>query len=276
MDIADIRAGMDAIIREDGPWTAHDIRLAEGLSTFPQHPQWSADGVRRFCQIITDVCRKPWSDLSILDLGCLEGLYAIEAGLCGAKRSVGIDIRPKNIRKANFARDVLSLSNVTLLQEDVRNLSPEKHGTFHAIVCSGLLYHLDEQDPFVLMKRLHEMSTGVVIIDTHISLQEDRRVTHEGYEYRGSTFQEHPEALAIEEQASRGVWFSVGNTKSFWLTKPSLFTALHRAGFTTVAECSVPYLPRNPDRLTLIAIPGAKHTTHSADPGAASSEDWPE
>lgn len=276
MDTQEIRRHMEQIIREDGPWTAHDIRLAPDLSTFPSHPDWGADAARRFLQIPSDVCRKPWNELSLLDLGCLEGLYAIEAGLRGARRSVGIDIRPENIRKARFAADVLGLKNVEFLQEDVRGLSAGKHGVFDVIICSGILYHLDVPDVFTLIRRMREMTTGVAVIDTRISLTGDRREIHEGYEYRGCTYEEHPAGLSLQDQLKRGMWASAGNTRSFWFTKPSLFTALARAGFTTVAECHVPYLARNPDRLTLLAIPGVPDPPHAADPAACSPMDWPE
>lgn len=276
MDRATLQRQMDAIVQEDGPWTAHDIRIADGLSTFPKEPQWSADGVRRFLQIASDTCRKPWQEISLLDLGCLEGLYAIEAGLRGAKRAVGIDIRPQNIRKAEFAREALGLTNVSFSLDDVREMSAERYGQFDVIICSGILYHLDEQDPFHLIQRMKEMATGIVVIDTRISLVDERRVVHNGYEYRGCTYEEHDEAMDRAAQISVGTWASVGNAQSFWMTKSSLLTALTRAGFTTVMECHVPYLPRNPDRLTLVAFSGAKDVPHCTNIASASLEDWPE
>src|SRR5208283_4911140 len=58
----------------------------------------------------------------LLDLACLEGLFAIE-----------------------FARKVLGLSNCRLIKGDVRSISAEL-GSFDVILCAGILYHLDFPD----------------------------------------------------------------------------------------------------------------------------------
>ncbi len=272
----EIRAGMEEIVKVHGAWTAHDIHLSEKISTYPGWRQWSADGARRYMQIAADITRKPWEEISFLDLGCLEGLYAIEAGLRGCKRSVGIEIREQHIVKAEFAKKVLGLTNTQFLLEDVRGLSRERHGTFDIILCNGLLYHLDTPDVFTLLARMREMTTCALIIDTHIALMPERTEVHDGHVYAGSSLVEFLAGTPLEIQLKKAHWSSAGNERSFWPTKPSLLNALRHAGFTSVYESFVPYQPHTSDRLTLVALPGTDDPPRAAAPAFASPVDWPE
>jgi 2-polyprenyl-3-methyl-5-hydroxy-6-metoxy-1,4-benzoquinol methylase len=272
----EIRAGMDEIMKAHGAWTAHDIRLSEKISTYPGWHQGSADGVRRYMQIAADLFRRPWEEMSFLDLGCLEGLYAIDAGLRGCKRSVGIDIREQHIAKAEFAKKVLGLPNTQFLLEDVRGLSPERHGMFDIILCNGLLYHLDTPDVFTLLKVMRTMTMSALIIDTHIALTPERTEVHEGCVYSGASLVEFLAGTPLQTQLQKAHWSSAGNERSFWPTKSSLLNALRHAGFTSVYESFVPYQPHTSDRLTLVALPGKEEQSRAAALAFASPADWPE
>ena len=46
--------------------------------------------VRRVMQLTRDWTRRPFSDLRILDLACGEGVFAIEAGLRGARGDIAL------------------------------------------------------------------------------------------------------------------------------------------------------------------------------------------
>jgi 2-polyprenyl-3-methyl-5-hydroxy-6-metoxy-1,4-benzoquinol methylase len=66
------------------------IRLfaRKGVEAGPNTPQIGRENglkVRRTMQIIRDLSGRPFEELRILDLGCGEGVYAIEAGLRGAE-----------------------------------------------------------------------------------------------------------------------------------------------------------------------------------------------
>ncbi len=272
----EIRAGMEAIVLEHGAWTAHDIALSPAISTFPQWRQWSADGARRFMQIAADVAHKPWSEVSFLDLGCLEGLYAIEAGLRGCRRSVGIDIRMQHIAKAEFAKKVLGLTNTQFLLEDVRNISPDRHGVFDVILCNGLLYHLDTPDVFTLLRVMRTMTGCALILDTHVALKPDRTEVHDGRLYAGSSLVEFIAGTPLDTQLKKAHWSSAGNERSFWPTKSSLLNAIRHAGFTSVYEAYVPFHAHAPDRVTLVALPGTEDLPRAASPAHLSPSDWPE
>ena len=61
----------------------------------------------------------------VLDLACLEGLFAIEFSKMGAE-TLGIEIRTANIEKARFAKNILGIERCVLVQDDVRELEPRE------------------------------------------------------------------------------------------------------------------------------------------------------
>ena len=110
MNPEQIRSGKQAIIARYGPWTAHSIRLADGVDTFEQ-PHWDTR-LYRFVQIASDLSRKPLKDLRVLDLACLEGQFAIEFALQGA-RVVATEGRPANLwRRHDLLRRLSGLTTL--------------------------------------------------------------------------------------------------------------------------------------------------------------------
>ena len=57
-----------------------------------------------------------------------------------------IEGRESGNANARFAAEVLGLSNVSFITDDVRNLSQERYGRFDVVFCSGILYHLPGVD----------------------------------------------------------------------------------------------------------------------------------
>ena len=237
-----------------GPWTT-DIKLPGGIMT-------RGDGagpdprLRRIVQIISDLANKPWNDLRILDLGSLEGLFPIEFALRGAD-VIGLEGRAANIEKANFANDLLKLSNLKFIKDDVRNISREKHGTFDVIVCSGVFYHLDVGDVFPFLEKIFEMCDKIFIIDTHVSL--DALMPHEYKNkiYWGKKVFEHGLKESYENKQEK-VWASLDNFESFWLTRESLFDFLQVLGFSSVYQCDNPVINGLRDRETFVAVRGSR------------------
>ncbi|HYG81552.1 MAG TPA: hypothetical protein VD861_14240, partial [Pyrinomonadaceae bacterium] len=102
MDREEILRRKAEIEERYGQWVSHSIKLADGIYTTPPEAQRrKLDSVRRFIQIISDVTNAPLEGLRVLDLACLEGIYAVEFALRGA-RVVGIEGRRRNIEKARF------------------------------------------------------------------------------------------------------------------------------------------------------------------------------
>jgi SAM-dependent methyltransferase len=259
-----VQKRLEEVAARHGEWTAHDVHLGDGISTYPAlGPDLGRLG--RVGQLADDLTGRPLSELRVLDLGALEGQFAIEFALQGAE-AVAIEGREANAAKARVAAELLGLERLEVRVEDVRELSAERHGTFDVVLCLGLLYHLNADDLFPFIDRLAEVCGSLLILDTHVGLSPREVHRHDGHEYRGVTFIEHsPRASA--GQRERSLWASLDNVTSFWPTRPSLLNALQSAGFTSVLECGIPAMPRPRDRVTFAALRGSPIELRSVSVG---------
>lgn len=275
MDIEQIKRRRQEVVERFGPWTAHNIHLGGDVYTIERKTVGDDVKLRRVTQVVSDLAGRPLSELRVLDLGSLEGLYAIELARHGA-RVVAVDAREANIEKMRFAGEALGLDNFEVVADDVRNLSAEKYGHFDVVLCLGLLYHLDAPDVFHFTARIAEVCR-LAVFDTHVSLADETSHPYEGEQYWGSNFLEHAEH-ETEEQRKAKLWASVGNPTSLWLTKPSLNNLLARVGFTSVYECHNPSeVNKPPDRVTLVAIKGRREELLCSPLfNAVPDERWPE
>ena len=131
-DIDTIRARRDEVAERHGPWTSHDIQLAEGISTRPGGAD--LDRLRRCLQIASDVLRRPLGELRVLDLGALEGQYAVEFAAHGAE-AVAVEGREANIEKARVAKEALGLDRLELLRRTSARSAAS--GTGRSTSCSA-------------------------------------------------------------------------------------------------------------------------------------------
>lgn len=198
------------IIDADGPWTMHNIQLGLGVSTMETGRNFHNWKWERCHRVIKDIVQRPFTELRILDLGCMEGLYSIELAKLGAEVT-GVDIAEGHLRKANFAKQALGLLNVEFHRDDVRNVAIETYGAYDIVLMNGILHLLDAPDLLRFLERISELTTHTLYIDTPVSVEK---------------------VSGLE-------------TKNFALTLPSLLIALETTGFTSVYRCDV---PRNPDQ----------------------------
>jgi 2-polyprenyl-3-methyl-5-hydroxy-6-metoxy-1,4-benzoquinol methylase len=227
----------------------------DGGPNVPQAGQANGVKVRRIMQITRDLGRQPFEKLRILDLGCGDGVYAIEAGLRGAE-VVALDARTQRMDQGRACAQRHGLGTVRFVQEDVRRVTRAAFGSFDVVYLLGLLYHLDARDVFNVLESIHDLCTGLLVVDTFISLETESQVGWRGQTYEGKCCREHDDGDTDEIRRSR-VLKSIDNTFSFRFTRESLLRALHDVGFTSVYECSVPFERGKPDdRLTLVALKG--------------------
>jgi SAM-dependent methyltransferase len=228
------------------------VHLPKDHPNFERQLVGHGQHLKRIVQIVADTAGKPIDEMRVLDLGCLEGLYAVEFALRGAE-VVGIEGRETNLVKANFAKETLGLDRLSFALDDARKLSKEKYGEFDVALCLGLLYHLDAPDVFEFVERVAEVTRRVCIIDTHVSVKPDKSVSYKGHEYRGWAYREH-EAQATNEQRAKALWSSLKDEFSFWLSRPSLYNLLLDSGFTSAYACHAPVAPE----ASLTAIPSSR------------------
>ena len=276
----EIEQGLEDVRREYGPWLSH-FPLPHGTWTGDPAASLPHTRLRRFVQTMSDLVGKPLSECRILDLACLEGMFALECALQGAE-VMAVEIRPAHVAKARFAARAYGLSNLTVVQGDVRTNPPVTDGGFDVVLCSGLLYHLGAEDAIGLVGRMYELTNRILLIDTELSLQPTTQVVHAGERYFGETYQEHEPKDDGRTKLAR-VYASLGNDESFWFTRPSLINLLGRVGFSSVYECfnpphlnyGRPGLERD-CRCTFVAVKGAPVTLQTTPSVNALQESWPE
>ncbi len=237
-----ILTAMNEIISRCGPWTGSSLYLREGVYT-NNIEQFSID---TYVNILADFGYENLKELRILDLACLEGQIAIEFARLGS-RTVGIDGRAINIKKAKFAMDTIGLQNSKFYLDNVLDISQQKYGIFDIVFCCGILYHLDLPDIIASLNKIFRVlkNNGLLIINTHIALDVNltecdklgdmTSAIHNGHVYDGKYFREYePGASQLKKELSP--WSSLDNEISFWMTRNSLFKALKNIGFNLVYE----------------------------------------
>jgi SAM-dependent methyltransferase len=230
----------------------------KGLEAGPDAPQVgeaNAVKVRRVMQLTSDLAAQPFEELRILDLGCGEGVYAIEAALRGAE-VVAIDARTERMNEGAAVAARHGLDRVTFSQEDVRAIAADTHGEFDVVYCLGLLYHLDSPDAFELLGRINALCRELLVIDTLIATEPQVEVEFEGRTYEGARVREHQAGDTAEVRRSR-VLRSIDNEFAFRFTRHALVRAVAASGFSSVLECHAPLEPgKADDRITLAAMTG--------------------
>lgn len=242
------------IIQQHGEWTADNFQLAGDVYTIGKDSPVGSGRPHRITQIISDFFGESFENLRIADLGSLEGAFAVEFAKRGAE-VVSLELREGNLVKSQFAKEVLGLDKLEFVRDDVRNFTVEKYGTFDVVLASGILYHLDVPDVFTLVENAARACTGITILDTHIGIEPDESFVHNGKTYWGWHFIEYAGEPTPEEVEQKN-WLAIGNTKSFWLTRASLFNLMQDAGFTTAYECHIPVHTAPADRLTAVGVKG--------------------
>jgi 2-polyprenyl-3-methyl-5-hydroxy-6-metoxy-1,4-benzoquinol methylase len=211
--------------------------------------------VRRIMQIVRDLANKPMEELSVLDLACGEGVYAIETALRGSK-VCALDARNQRMEQGENISGRLGLSSLSFVQKDIREVTLKSQGEYDVIYLLGILYHLDVPDSINVIKNLYAMCRHLLIIDTHISLNPQEEIRSETGTYKGSEVREHSDDDSKATRRNK-LLASIDNTFSFLFTKESLVSLLRDVGFTTVFECHAPLEPFKPrNRITMIACKG--------------------
>ena len=156
---------------------------------------------------------------TILELGSLEGAHSfILAQRPGVKRVVALEGREFNLRKARFVQELLHISNVEFAQANLENSDLAAFGTFDAVFCSGLIYHLPE--PWKLISQLPALAPNLFIW-THYAADADAEIVSDGL--RGKV---HSEGGAADPLSGM-------SATATWLTLESLMAALTRSGYAS-------------------------------------------
>lgn len=221
----------------------------------PQAGRANGLKVRRVLQLTSDLLHGDLNGRRILDLGCGEGVYAIEAALHGAQ-VLAIDARTERMAHGAACAARHGIDRVQFVQQDVRAVTRESVGAFDVVYALGILYHLEAAEVVRLLANLRGLCSGFMILDTLIALEATSVADCSGVRYEGVRVREHDDDDSPEVRRGR-VLRSIDNSFSFRFTRAALLRALHEAGFSSVTECHVPFEPdKAGDRITLVAHAG--------------------
>ena len=215
------------------PFTSHNILLPGGTQTLPGHPLVARSGMCRTPLGELEAAFGGSRDITVADLGCLEGGYAAEFARAGYNVT-GIEVRPENHERAAWVADMLGLPNLRFICGDAREVLP---GTrFDVVFCAGLLYHLDQ--PVAFLNLLGQVTRRMLILNTNFSLQDGghpESAHHPGERCDYADSRNEGRAGHWHHEIDTP-WSSFGNTSSFWLRKDDLLLSIRDAGFTSVSE----------------------------------------
>ena len=105
----------------------------------------------------------------ILDVGCSDGFYSIQCAQSGAKSVLGIEIDEIRIRRANLAKDVLSVENVSFEVRDLYKFSNSDR--FDSIMALGMLHRVPDMN--MMLQKLSDLTDELVLEYKSYSKNED-------------------------------------------------------------------------------------------------------
>ena len=131
-----------------GPWF-HNMDLG-GVWTAPDHFLGDYPGVkfRGFAHVLPESL----AGMSVLDIGCNGGFYAIEMKRRGAERVLGIDSDPDYLAQARFAAETLGMG-IEFRQMSIYDVGALGE-RFDLVIFMGVLYHL--RHPLLALDLIYE------------------------------------------------------------------------------------------------------------------------
>jgi hypothetical protein len=235
----------------------HNIELLDGTQTIPgrklykfeEEPAHTLNWLYNKFPI-----REERKNISILDLGALEGGYAVALAQAGFKVTI-VEARKDNYDHCVWIAKQLKL-NINLYHMDAKDIDPSF--SFDVVLCLGILYHLDK--PIEFLNKISKNAIKFMIINTHYSKRVDQiydrhpwhvRIDrfifkrlpklYKKYHYNlshldynegkpGRWYKEYNKRSSIKTiEKSREAAFS--NARSFWLTSEALMPSIINAGF---------------------------------------------
>lgn len=208
-------------VDELGPWV-HAFEF-EGVRYFdsgdrPVH--WGDHGMLRSRRAQPFYDAFPHAQ-RILELGALEAADTVSLASRPGTEVLAIEGREENLRRAEFVVALYGLSNVRLVLADVETADLGEFGSFDAVLCSGILYHVAR--PWALLAAIAAVTDNVFIWTHYWGDDSDDTTVRRGG-YRVKEVREE-----FVEPRLRGL-----TSVSLWFCESSLYQALADSGFAEV------------------------------------------
>jgi 2-polyprenyl-3-methyl-5-hydroxy-6-metoxy-1,4-benzoquinol methylase len=210
------RAPSRAMIDTHAPW-AYQVEFGRHASTrcVRDAADWNYHRYRGSLLVDTTarLMGDAAADMTVLDVGCHCGVFALEFAEHGFGQVQGVDLRPENIRQANFLKESFAVPNVSFSVLNARDILQATPADI--VFCGGLLYHVTF--PLELLRNLFQLTRQYLVLDSlahkepisafHLVCNKDVSYSAEGE----SPYEYHPTYRALGE-------------------------ALHAVGFTSIYE----------------------------------------
>jgi SAM-dependent methyltransferase len=201
------------------PWVTKFV--INGLSYGGSYDAANDNRVKQFFQAFPDA-------QIILELGSLEGGHTFAlARHPNVKKVVGVEGRKSNIEKAQFIKKILGIDNVDFRQVNLEYTDLSSIGSFDAVFCVGVLYHLPK--PWELLRKIPHVTKNLFVW------------THYAPEHKANEKISNYEGMQYKECGLSDPLSGLSNM-SFWLTLDSLKRILYESGFRNLQE-----IENNPD-----------------------------
>jgi SAM-dependent methyltransferase len=137
-----------------------EIDLGDGILTPGTHKGPHKD------KVLEIIRNNDLSGKRVLELGCSNGLFSIEAERQGAKEVLAVDHTEKNIAPLRELLIPFLKSNINVKRSNALALDPGDIGQFDVVIFAGLLYHI--RYPFLMIKNIRDLTKegGIVMLET--------------------------------------------------------------------------------------------------------------
>jgi SAM-dependent methyltransferase len=223
------------------PFTTHRFRVADSLFTTPEGVECERD--ERIGLVFREIAGSP-SDASLIDLGCLEGGFALTFARRGIGRVVGVELREASVRRCRVANELMGL-HAEFVHGDLNSVLATLDETFTIVFASGILYHFD--DPATVLAQMRRICTSTLLLDTHVAHpdivshgcgEETSLPAPADAPYKGRWFPEFDPNPDPDDHAAM-LWASAANPQSFWPYEDDLVRMVRNAGFRSAEKVTV-------------------------------------
>lgn len=201
-----------------GPWVTG---IQVDGKTYGRATRHASPRLQEFFQTFPEASRG-----RILEPGSLEGAMTLELAK-RAREVVGLEARPESKERAEFLKGLFGRDNTTFHLTNLERDDLSSYGTFDAIFCCGLLYHLP--NPRVFVERMSAISPNLYL-DTQYARPEWELTRRDGL--WGWVRKEDP------ADPQSGV-----SATAFWPILEELYRLLSESGYKSMETLSL--LPDN-------------------------------
>jgi len=120
----------------------------------------------------------PIKGRTVLDIGCWDGYFSLEALRRGASRVLATDY---HVWHTQWSRGAFDLVRDRLAPElevkdiDIYDISPSTVGTFEVVLFTGVLYHA--RHPLLALERAASVCTDILVVETVLDATDVSRPT---------------------------------------------------------------------------------------------------